>query len=177
MTQVQEIKKLTAALKEAERRIALLQGEVRAYQAIASQLGRSEGSSLQVTTNDDDYQTRTALFGMSPRMHAALQMIIRGASNREIAERFGTDENSIKVTVYAVLRKLGVSKRGVAAMRAKPVIDNMSHEQYLALATIPKDWDETWPGRKADPHYDRLKAKKRKPNAKTKTKSKKSSRP
>lgn len=89
---------------------------------------------------------KRALRKMSPRHHAALQVLIRGASNKEIGDRFGVGENGAKTYVWGIFRHLNMvkmqgNKRAMVALKVKPVIDGMDGDVYLRLAGIPKNWD------------------------------------
>jgi two-component system, NarL family, nitrate/nitrite response regulator NarL len=55
---------------------------------------------------------------LSPREHAVLQEIVRGASNKEIARSLQIAETTVKIHVQHILRKLGVSSRVQAAVAA-----------------------------------------------------------
>jgi len=45
---------------------------------------------------------------LTTKQHAALQMLLRGADNAEIAERFNVSPNTAKIYVRGIAKKLGV---------------------------------------------------------------------
>lgn len=55
---------------------------------------------------------------LSAREHEVLQLIARGASNKEIARALDIAETTVKIHVQHILRKLGVSSRVQAAVVA-----------------------------------------------------------
>ena len=55
---------------------------------------------------------------LSPREEDVLREITRGASNKEIARRLDIAETTVKIHVPPILRKLGLSSRGQAAVYA-----------------------------------------------------------
>jgi DNA-binding CsgD family transcriptional regulator len=52
--------------------------------------------------------------GLTPREDQVLGLIGLGLTNREIGDRLGIAEKTVKNTVTAVLSKLGVQRRGQA---------------------------------------------------------------
>lgn len=95
--------------------------------------------------NYDDVKERFS--GMSPRHHAAMQMLMRGADNKEIGDRFGVGESGAKTYVWGLYQKLGLTKsvghnkRALAVGLVKATFDAIDDEEYVRLAGIPKDWD------------------------------------
>lgn len=55
---------------------------------------------------------------LSPRERQLINLVRKGLRNREIAERLGVTEGTIKVYLHAVFEKLGVSTRTELAIRA-----------------------------------------------------------
>lgn len=62
--------------------------------------------------------TKPSMAGLSPRELDILRGIARGASNKEIAREHGIAETTVKIHVQHVLRKLDVSSRVHAAIKA-----------------------------------------------------------
>jgi DNA-binding CsgD family transcriptional regulator len=103
-----------------------------------------------------DPDVMLALRSMSIKQHASVQMVLRGASNREIAERFGVSENTAKVYLRSIAKKLGVKLRTQIAVKVLPVLRDMPPDEYQRLAKgLPKDWDETYSyaRREDDPYW------------------------
>lgn len=64
---------------------------------------------------------RLARLGITPREHETLQLIAEGLSNRDIAERLGVSENTVKTHASRLLAKLDARRRTQAVQRAKEV--------------------------------------------------------
>lgn len=85
-----------------------------------------------------------AFVSMTPKMHGTMQMLLRGAKTREVAERFGIAEGTAKVFVASVLRKFDLHDRHDIVYVVSPTMKDMTDAAYESVATIPKDWDVTW---------------------------------
>lgn len=57
--------------------------------------------------------------GISPREHEILELLARGISNREMAERLGISPNTVKTHVARLYEKLMVEKRMQAVEKAR----------------------------------------------------------
>jgi DNA-binding NarL/FixJ family response regulator len=57
-------------------------------------------------------------FGITPREHEVLRLLVQGATNRLIAEQLFIAEKTASVHVSNIIRKLGVANRGQAAALA-----------------------------------------------------------
>lgn len=55
---------------------------------------------------------------LTPRQHEVLQALVRGASNKQIAQQLQLSEGTVKLHVAAILLALGASNRTEAAARA-----------------------------------------------------------
>jgi DNA-binding NarL/FixJ family response regulator len=76
------------------------------------------------------------------KQHACLQMLLRGAGNQEIADRFGVTDNTAKVYVRSIAAKLKVQTRSqivIALLDAFHAIDDATYR--LLTGGLPKDWD------------------------------------
>jgi DNA-binding CsgD family transcriptional regulator len=80
---------------------------------------------------------------LTRRQHGALQMLLRGASNAEIAERFGVSENTAKVYVRGIAAKVGAQTRSQIVALTMNEVRDLSAAAYQAMAGIPKDWAST----------------------------------
>lgn len=76
------------------------------------------------------------LHGLTPKQHATLQMLMRGASNAEIAERLNVEESTAKVHVRALAKKFGVRRRSQIVLAAGQFA-NTSSDQLEALSKRP----------------------------------------
>ena len=62
----------------------------------------------------NERETETGLvneFGLTPRQMGVLALMVDGRSNKEIADRFGLAEGTVKIHVRGVLEKLGIERR------------------------------------------------------------------
>ena len=74
------------------------------------------GSSSATEKNN----TGQLLASISPRQREVLALLVKGSSNKQIANELSLGEGTIKIHVAALLRNLGVSNRaGAAAMGAR----------------------------------------------------------
>ena len=78
----------------------------------------------------------------TPKQHATLQMLMRGCENREIADRLGVTDNTVKVHVRNIARRLGVTNRVQVALRSARMFDQIDDNSYrLVSGGLPKVWD------------------------------------
>jgi DNA-binding CsgD family transcriptional regulator len=90
---------------------------------------------------------------MTTRQHATLQMLMRGAGNREIAERLGVTVNTAKVHVRGLFAKFGVNTRAGIVVRASPTLERIDNAAYmLASGGLPVDWDRKFEAGREDPY-------------------------
>jgi len=81
----------------------------------------------------------------TPRQHVTLQMLLRGCENREIAERLGVTDNTVKVHIRNIARRLGVTNRVQIALRASRMFEQIDDNSYRMLSGgLPKAWDQEW---------------------------------
>jgi DNA-binding NarL/FixJ family response regulator len=62
-------------------------------------------------------------WGLTPRQHEVLALLMQGKSNQQIAEAMGLSANTVKVHLVTIFRVLGVSSRTeamLAGMRRPP---------------------------------------------------------
>ena len=84
------------------------------------------------------------LHSMTPKQHIALQMLLAGCSNRDIAEQLGVTENTAKVHVRTLASKLGLNTRAKIVAKMVDVMERIDPEDYMeASSGIPKDWHRT----------------------------------
>ena len=82
---------------------------------------------------------------LTTKQHAALQMLLRGADNAEIAERFNVSPNTAKIYVRGIAKKLEVSTRAQIVVRLLDVFNDLDDNSYRAMTGgLPKDWDATY---------------------------------
>jgi DNA-binding CsgD family transcriptional regulator len=91
-------------------------------------------------------QDRVDLLGrLTTKQHAAFQMLLAGASNRDIARRFGVTENTAKVYVRGIASKIKVRTRSEIVMRLWSAFRAVDDETYRMMSGgLPKDWHTTY---------------------------------
>lgn len=62
--------------------------------------------------------------GLAPRERTMIGLVRRGLRNREIAQRLGITEGTVKVYLHAIYEKLGVANRTELAIRADEFISD-----------------------------------------------------
>jgi len=83
------------------------------------------------------------LNSLTPKMHVALQMMIAGRGNREIAEVLGVAENTAKVHVRNVMAKMDVNTRSQVVAKMLSVMKEVASDTYEETSSgLPKDWAE-----------------------------------
>jgi DNA-binding NarL/FixJ family response regulator len=55
---------------------------------------------------------------LSSRQRQIFDLIVVGTSNKEIAQRLGLSEGTVKIHIAKLFRKLGVHRRGAVALAA-----------------------------------------------------------
>jgi len=137
-----------------ETRVAILEGKVDLLEKMFSAF---LGGGIRPAAEDERSHTvaepvSTTPAGLLPRLtvkqHVALQMLLVGRGNAEIAERFGVTENGAKVYVRAIYKKFGVNTRSQAVMAVVDEYTLITDRWYEAISKgIPKNWAREWLGR------------------------------
>lgn len=95
------------------------------------------------------------LHNLTTKQHVALQMILAGCSNMDIARAMGVTENSAKVHVRTVAAKIGVSSRAQIVARMLPVMGQVDPSEYEYMSGgLPLDWINREPDERDE--YDHL---------------------
>jgi DNA-binding CsgD family transcriptional regulator len=133
-----------------EDKVNRLEGRIESLERMVDRLVLGQGHQVQ---HED--MVKAILPRLTAKQHVALQMIMLGCSNAQIAKRFNVTENTAKVHVRGIARKYRVSTRSQIVMAAVSEWDSVTSNQYLLMSGgIPKDWGETY-GRgpiTKDPH-------------------------
>lgn len=90
---------------------------------------------------------------MTTKQHCTLQMVERGARNQDVAAVLGVAENTVKLHVRAICKKMGVKNRSQAAMVARDIYEKIDPTEYEALSGgIPLDWSVSLREGQPDPY-------------------------
>lgn len=115
-----------------EERVALLEAQVRLL------LKAGQGNDPAIVS---------ALAKMTPKMHGALQIVLAGGSNADIAERFDVTESTAKVYVRSVALKLGVKTRSEIVGKAMKTFEQLTDQEYMEMSRgVPKNWGASGKG-------------------------------
>lgn len=124
------------------------------------------GAKSQLKTDTGDFKSSLSQAGVHPqqseagetlrlfttKQQVALQMLLRGADNQEIADRMGVTINTAKVHVRGIAKKLGVSTRSQIIWKIHKEMIDIDENGYMMLSGgLPKDWDENYS--EPDPFY------------------------
>jgi len=90
---------------------------------------------------------------LTTKQHCALQLLERGLRNQDIAALLNVTENTVKLHVRAVCKKMGVKNRQQAATLSHDIFRSIDPVEYERLSGgIPLNWaDKLSPGR-PDPY-------------------------
>lgn len=127
-----------AYVRRLEEKVRVLEGQVDVLLRALQQRGGALGPAAM------DDRTLEAFKRLTPKQHASLQMIMRGARNAEIARRLGVTESTAKVHVRGIMRKFGVRTRSQVILQVKSLFDRISPEEYERITGLPRDWDERY---------------------------------
>lgn len=90
---------------------------------------------------------------MTTKQHCTLQLVEIGARNQDIAAILDVAENTVKLHVRAICKKMGVKNRQQAATVAHDIYRNIDPTEYERLSGgIPLDWSDHVKEGVADPY-------------------------
>ena len=98
-----------------------------------------------ITKSNNSSKNLETLPDMTPKQHASMQMLLRGADNNEIGKRFNVSPNTAKVYVRSIAKKLGVNARAQIVVKLLDVFNDVDPKAYAIMSHgLPKDWDENY---------------------------------
>jgi DNA-binding CsgD family transcriptional regulator len=109
-------------------------------------ISMSSGSANKVVQSDDLNAAELSLLrNMTTKQHVVLQLLIQGLRNQDIAPIMGIGENTVKLHVRSVCKKIGVKTRGQAAMHGGDILNRADPDEYQKLSGgIPLEWATTF---------------------------------
>lgn len=120
-----------------EERLAILEVKVETLTRMVEALASGESGRATVLDSDE----ATALGLLTTKQHKCLQMLLLGATNPEIAERFSVSINTVKVFVRTIAQKFGVTSRSQIVMKAARIFEQMPDDVYVGISGgVPKNW-------------------------------------
>lgn len=93
------------------------------------------------------------LRNMTAKQHVTAHLLIEGWSNKDIAHVLGIGENTVKLHVRAVCKKVGTKTRGQAALVFRDILENVDPSEYQrSSGGLPLDWGSTYVMGNKDPY-------------------------
>tara|TARA_B100001057_G_scaffold501169_1_gene621492 strand:- start:2110 stop:2601 length:492 start_codon:yes stop_codon:yes gene_type:complete len=106
------------------------------------------------------------LYKLTTKQHGALQMLLDGCSNSEIAKRFDVSEDTAKVYVRTIAKKYEVNTRAQIVMATLEEFNSLDDDVYMRISGgLPKDWHSNF--QDPDPFAELYRTKKHEPKPKT----------
>lgn len=128
-----------------QERIAALEAQLEACKQHNQQLFDALKLAIsQINQHASTSQEHSAFRRLTQKQHAVLQMLLYGASNKEIAERFGVSESTAKTYVRAIGKKFDKFFRAEIVIEARETFQNFDATEYRRLTGLPKDLYENW---------------------------------
>jgi len=83
--------------------------------SLALSASEAEEKALNIGLAVGNGEARGSLVAITPRQREVLALLVKGHSNKRIAQELSLGEGTVKIHVAALLRNLGVSNRAAAA--------------------------------------------------------------
>lgn len=81
---------------------------------------------------------------MTSKQHVTSQLLIEGWSNKDIGQVLNIGENTVKLHVRAVCKKVGTKTRGQAALVLNDIMERVDPTDYQkSSGGLPIDWGKT----------------------------------
>ena len=107
--------------------------------AMGNKAGNTQDNKAEITQLN--IAEASLLRRLTIKQHCVAQLLIEGWKNAEIAELMGVSDNTIKLHVSAVAKKMGVKMRTQIAMSFAEITNKASDSEYeQASGGIPKSW-------------------------------------
>ena len=82
---------------------------------------------------------------MTAKQHITAQLLIEGWANKNIGDVLNIAENTVKLHVRAVCKKVGTKTRGQAALVMHDILERVDPTEYArSSGGIPIDWARTY---------------------------------
>lgn len=107
--------------------------------------GGLKGLKLSGQETFSDSTQKQYLHSLTTKQHCALQMLMGGRDNSDIANRMGITINTAKVHVRGIAKKLGVSTRTQIIHKLTKEMSKINDSDYeVSSGGLPKDWHENY---------------------------------
>jgi len=115
--------------------------------------GKNAAPAIKEAANPVAPAELSLLRTMTAKQHVTAQFLIEGWSNKAIGEVLNIAENTVKLHVRAVCKKVGTKTRGQAALVMHDILDRVDPTEYQrSSGGLPIDWARTYDGSKPDPY-------------------------
>jgi len=90
---------------------------------------------------------------MTAKQHVTAQLLIEGWANKNIGDVLNIAENTVKLHVRAVCKKVGTKTRGQAALVMHDILERVDPTEYArSSGGLPIDWARTYDPNVPDPY-------------------------
>lgn len=116
---------------------------------IISMLQNNRSASIEAPLNTELSTALTVsesalLRRLTIKQHCVAQLLVKGWRNADIAELMGVTDNTIKLHVSAVGKKMGLKTRGQIAVAFREICNKASTGEYEgASGGLPMNWGDT----------------------------------
>lgn len=119
-------------------------------------LQRTSGTpDIKEATNPVAPAELSLLRTMTAKQHVTAQFLIEGWSNKAIGDVLNIAENTVKLHVRAVCKKVGTKTRGQAALVVHDILERVDPTEYQrSSGGLPIDWARTYDSSKPDPYQN-----------------------
>jgi len=90
----------------------------------------------------NEIEASEAFGTMTLKQNAALQLVLKGYSNSQMAEVFDCSPSTCKVHVRGVMDKVNAHTRAKVILAVKRMFDAVDEGVYLGVAGLAKDWSD-----------------------------------
>lgn len=123
-----------------EERLIRLEGRIDMLENMVVRLMGGTGREERMGQRSENVDSIRLLGNVTEKQLKSAMMIMEGRGNGEIAGHFGVSENTAKVYVRTLAKKMGVSKRGQIAMKMKDVFDSVDDKTFYEMTGVRKNW-------------------------------------
>lgn len=100
---------------------------------------------MPAQSSEERHPDTSEIHTFTTKQHCVLQMLLRAATTEEIAQRFDVTQNTAKVYVRTIAKKLGVNTRAQIVMKTLETFHQIDDNSYrIMTGGLPKDWDENY---------------------------------
>ena len=107
----------------------------------------------QETHANNSKDVEIILRGLTAKQNVVLQLLIEGYSNAKIAEVMDVGDNTVKIHVRTLCKKLGMKNRSQTAIKGHELLHQITPERYEAVTGgLPINWAKQLKEGEDDPY-------------------------